>query len=152
MAVYFIQAGETGPVKIGIADDVAERLRALQTAHWELLHVRHVFDGGAAKERAFHERYKAHRLRGEWFDAAILVSVEDIDAALGEQRPCNQLGEYLSANSITVARFGAMIGVEGASVARYATGQRIPRRAIMQRIMAVTNGAVDPSTFYPGNR
>lgn len=29
MAVYFIRAGESGPVKIGKADSVADRLKAL---------------------------------------------------------------------------------------------------------------------------
>lgn len=37
MSVYFIRAGDGGPVKIGLADDVPHRLRELQIGnHVEL--------------------------------------------------------------------------------------------------------------------
>jgi hypothetical protein len=67
MPVYFIRAGEDGPVKIGIADDVADRMRNLQCGnHLELTLLRTI-DGGRPEELALHRRYEHLRSRGEWF-------------------------------------------------------------------------------------
>lgn len=67
--VYFIQHGETGPVKIGwTADDPWGRLGALQTGnpvHLRLLGV--MFDADPEVEECLHEELAADRLRGEWF-------------------------------------------------------------------------------------
>lgn len=65
--VYFIQCGEGGPIKIGIARDPAKRLAGLQTGHFERLQLRALTTGGAKQERAYHDRFAAHRLHGEWF-------------------------------------------------------------------------------------
>jgi hypothetical protein len=65
--VYFVQVGEAGAIKIGIARDPASRLASLQTGHHEDLHIRALTHGGAEQERAYHEQFAAHRLRGEWF-------------------------------------------------------------------------------------
>lgn len=67
MPVYFIRAGMSGPVKIGVADDVSERVAALQTAHYERLTIIRTVAGGPETERAFHDRYSRQRIRGEWF-------------------------------------------------------------------------------------
>lgn len=65
--VYFIQCGESGPIKIGIAKDPASRLSGLQTGHHETLHLRAITEGGAEKEKAYHAQFAAHHARGEWF-------------------------------------------------------------------------------------
>lgn len=80
--VYFIQAGDSGPVKIGRSDDAGKRLAALQTAHYEELHLRLVCRindskntedsarfGRALSERALHTIFSQHHIRGEWFHA-----------------------------------------------------------------------------------
>lgn len=67
MSVYFIRCGEDGPVKIGIASDVEARRTALQTAHFEELHVLRSVDGTHRHERWLHDRYAANHIRGEWF-------------------------------------------------------------------------------------
>jgi hypothetical protein len=38
-AVYFIQPVEGGPIKIGWANDVDERLKKLQSGHWLRLRI-----------------------------------------------------------------------------------------------------------------
>lgn len=65
--VYFIQCGEGGAIKIGIAVDPAARLRSLQTAHHERLSILVTTKGGQPAEQAYHKRFAAHRLHGEWF-------------------------------------------------------------------------------------
>ena len=66
--VYIIQAGISGPVKIGLAADVEMRLAALQTANYEELRVIKVFQGGGEDlEFYLHRKFKNLRIRGEWF-------------------------------------------------------------------------------------
>lgn len=67
MPIYFIRAGEDGPVKIGWAVDPKQRLAALQTAHHEKLLILRVIDGEQAEEQELHRRFSQHRIRGEWF-------------------------------------------------------------------------------------
>lgn len=65
-SVYFIGSND-GPVKIGIAANPQARLSNLQTGHHEKLRIFAICDGGAEQEKAYHKRFAAHRLSGEWF-------------------------------------------------------------------------------------
>lgn len=65
--VYFVQCGDSGPVKIGVAKDPAARLATLQTGHFETLHIRAITVGGLTQERIYHDTFRAHHQRGEWF-------------------------------------------------------------------------------------
>lgn len=67
MAVYMIQAGENGPVKIGVTGNVWNRFMALQTDHYVDLSILRVFEGDEVQERLFHNRFAPWRIRGEWF-------------------------------------------------------------------------------------
>jgi excisionase family DNA binding protein len=67
--VYFIQAEGGGPVKIGKADDVDERLRALQFSCPYRLVVLGKLPGGRRLEARLHKQFSACRLHGEWFAA-----------------------------------------------------------------------------------
>ena len=59
------------------------------------------------------------------------------------------LKAYLSAQGFTYEAFANRIGVANASVVwRYANGLRMPRTAVMHRIVKETGGAVQPSDFY----
>jgi hypothetical protein len=65
--VYFIQAVDGGPIKIGHAVNPIARLRELQTAHHKELRILAVMDGGIAKEKEIHDIFADSRVRGEWF-------------------------------------------------------------------------------------
>ena len=65
--IYFIQAGQNGPIKIGVSDKPQERLEALQTAHYEELELLGVIGGGEDKEKEIHLRFSQYRMMGEWF-------------------------------------------------------------------------------------
>lgn len=86
--LYFIQAGENGPVKIGVAKDTAERLRTLQQGNVETLHLRAARYLPNLFERLLHERFAADRIRGEWFapSLGVLATMEEYarEAALDE--------------------------------------------------------------------
>jgi len=69
--IYFIQAGENGPIKIGKSDDPERRLAQLQTAHYEelkILWVEYETPGPIKdEERQLHLSYEDDNIRGEWF-------------------------------------------------------------------------------------
>lgn len=68
--VYFIQCVAGGPIKIGTAQDVDNRLKAIQACCPYPLRVLHVIQGASqAVEAKLHKRFAALRLHGEWFDA-----------------------------------------------------------------------------------
>lgn len=67
-SVYFIQAIDGGPVKIGHAASIASRLKSLQTGSPVLLRVLATIPGaGQAGEAALHKRFVRSRSHGEWF-------------------------------------------------------------------------------------
>lgn len=70
--VYFVQQGESGPVKIGLANDPLRRMAELQTGNPEELSLRHVVPGKRADEAKLHHRFREARIRGEWFGLAYL--------------------------------------------------------------------------------
>jgi hypothetical protein len=78
--VYFIQSGDNGSIKIGIALNPQNRLRTIQTSHPEKLHIRALTHGGIEQERDYHQRFADHRLHGEWFrpHPDILAEIESL--------------------------------------------------------------------------
>lgn len=69
--IYFIQAGEDGPIKIGYTLGTANfkhRFRMLQTGNHEKLRLRALVEGGPEIEICLHQRFEHHRYRGEWFN------------------------------------------------------------------------------------
>jgi len=67
--VYFIQSGDSGPIKIGVAYNVKQRIAGLQTANPNKLNLlATIKNKNALKvESDLHEKFKEHRLQGEWF-------------------------------------------------------------------------------------
>jgi hypothetical protein len=66
--VYFIQAGENGPVKIGYTYEPEKRLIAMR-----------VVPGNRYGERRLHQHFAHLRIRGEWFsfsEEMLTVAVE----------------------------------------------------------------------------
>lgn len=78
ISLYAIQAGEDGPVKIGLARKPWERLAALQTANPVRLRGIAAWSGSVDQEKALHELFAADRLEGEWFKpSAELLALVD---------------------------------------------------------------------------
>jgi hypothetical protein len=77
--VYFIQAGENGPVKIGYTYEPEKRLIAMQGNHYEMLRILRVVPGNRYGERRLHQHFAHLRIRGEWFsfsEEMLTVAVE----------------------------------------------------------------------------
>ena len=79
MPVYFIQAGEGGPIKIGHAANVRRRVAGLRTACPTEILARGYIAGDEQTERALHRQFNDDRVRGEWFrpSAALLAVVAE---------------------------------------------------------------------------
>lgn len=78
--VYFIQADESGPIKIGFTTgDPRHRLSALQAGNPAALKLLGAIKGSSAREREFHTTFAEWRLQGEWFQShpAVLAGIEE---------------------------------------------------------------------------
>lgn len=80
MSIYFVQAGEDGPIKIGLASNVVSRVAALQTGCAQKLILLLQCKGDRDLEKSLHQKFAAHRLHGEWFrpDAEIVSEIDAI--------------------------------------------------------------------------
>ena len=83
--VYFIGIEPDGPIKIGKAINVQERLGTLQVAMPMPLALLATADGGRAREREYHARFEAHRIRGEWFERGPEIVAEIARLCSAEQ-------------------------------------------------------------------
>lgn len=82
--IYFVQDGDDGPIKIGLAANVVRRLDQLVSATHRELVLRAVILGDARLERELHARFAADRIRGEWYhpSEAILEYVNSVPDTL----------------------------------------------------------------------
>jgi len=87
--VYFIQADEDGPIKIGFtAGDPQSRLAQLQTGNPVALKLLGAIRGDTAKERELHAALAEWRLQGEWFKPHATV-LDTVRQALQEAHDPN---------------------------------------------------------------
>ena len=88
--VYFIQADENGPIKIGFTSgDPQRRLNQLQTAHPAALRLIGAIKGTTAQERELHKRLSEWRLKGEWFEPHPSVMAVVQETLAGADDPHN---------------------------------------------------------------
>lgn len=67
MAIYFIQCGDGGAVKIGYARNPYDRIDTLQIGSPVALSILKITEGSLRDELRFHARFADHRVRGEWY-------------------------------------------------------------------------------------
>lgn len=148
MPTYIIQAGPTGPVKIGRADDPESRLVTLQTGHPDELRIIRLVDTAFDSEGAFHEEFAHLRLRGEWFrfhpDMMTFVPPEPIFeppveeiVRRAKQRALTEAGELLHAIWAPFAsietrgrfhrRIGKMLDVKPRRIRALMSGEKLVR-------------------------
>lgn len=65
--IYFVQAGDGGLIKIGIADNVVRRMTTIQSMCPQRLRLLATMPGSMQDEEALHNRFLQDRLHGEWF-------------------------------------------------------------------------------------
>lgn len=65
--VYFVEAGDSGKVKIGTSMHMRKRIHELQGGSHEPLRLLLSIEGGHSVESEVHKLYKAERIGREWF-------------------------------------------------------------------------------------
>lgn len=152
MAVYLIRRGECGPVKIGKAIDPKGRMADLQVGSPERLIMLRAIEGYGPEEAALHERFASLQISREWFDyhddMLGEIGFKDIEPSVRVKTPRHPLHAYLIANAIHPLDFAKQISVTGTALYRYMAADRIPRRAILERIVQATKGAVQANDFF----
>lgn len=94
--VYFIACHETGRIKIGYTGgNPFKRLKALQTGCSTELALIAMQPGTQETERNLHERFGAHCVRGEWFEAHPALSAYVIDVCWAMSEITLRLGRKL---------------------------------------------------------
>jgi hypothetical protein len=85
--VYFV-GWSGGPVKIGVARDVRQRLCDLQAACPYKLEVWAAVAGSYGLERDYHMRFATYRLHGEWFERVpeILAEIDRLNGPRSSAR------------------------------------------------------------------
>ena len=73
--VYFVQA-ENGLIKIGSTNYIEDRMKSLSSQSPLGLTLLATVRGDRAKEFAYHLRFAAHRLHGEWFQRCPEIEAE----------------------------------------------------------------------------
>jgi antitoxin (DNA-binding transcriptional repressor) of toxin-antitoxin stability system len=68
--LYAIQAGDDGPIKIGVTNSPSARLATLQQGNAEELHGLAAWRGLVLEEKQLHAEFDHVRIRGEWFRPA----------------------------------------------------------------------------------
>ncbi len=121
MAVYFIQAGEGGPVKIGTANDVSHRLAELQAGSAQLLSIIRTIDGGRPLEGWLHRHFSHARIRSEWFAfSADMLTISP---------PCVvSSGAPLDTFWLQIDRLAAELGVPAATRKKWRQRKAVPGR------------------------
>lgn len=66
--IYAVQAGDGGPVKIGVSKSPEERMRSLQIGCGETLRLLGKAPGSPKGEKLIHAMFAEHRRHGEWFE------------------------------------------------------------------------------------
>ena len=87
--IYFIQAGENKPIKIGWTNSIAGRYKHLQAANYEKLIILHLFEGNKQVETMLHHKARKYHIRGEWFNREILRDKQIIDI-ISNSKPIKQ--------------------------------------------------------------
>jgi hypothetical protein len=110
MAVYFIRAGEDGPIKIGFADDAATRLRELQTGNHLDLRIVATREGGRTQEALLHDYLDEDCIRGEWFRPTervlAVVGGAEVPSPPEQQARAPHLLDHLGGNSFICRTLG----------------------------------------------
>lgn len=73
--VYFI-GGDSGAVKIGVSIAPVERATNLSLCSPIPLRILAKIEGERFEEKAYHQRFSAHRLHGEWFERCPEIEAE----------------------------------------------------------------------------
>lgn len=154
MPVYFIRAGDDGPIKIGVGGDPVTRMANLQIGHHEPLTLLATLAGDAETEAEVHEAFARHRLRGEWFEPApalLAFIAEHAQPFVGPApKSTNEIAGIRHELRMNQSEFAALLEVHQSQVSRWERGEDVDIRTLYAcrwlRHIHVTGAPVGAST------
>jgi hypothetical protein len=152
--VYFFQAGEGGPIKIGVtAGSVTRRRDNLQIGAAEEIRSLGSYSGDRAAEAALHQRFAASRVRGEWFkptDELLGLIAELAEPEAGRRVRVTHdhpIAKWRRDNCVTLNELAGRVGISNAALSRYETGKRKPTPKHLQPLYKATG--IPPRELRP---
>ncbi len=158
--IYFLQA-ESGPIKIGIANNFPNRLKAINTHNHEKLTPIYIFESAkdiaGRLEKALHKYFKDYRIKGEWFwnHKVVLTAIEQFKKNnildLIKLEPINEIkknclyGTPLHKIPRTLAE---KIGCHPTYIDKINAGKALPSPKLCKRIIAEMQEQGEKITFF----
>lgn len=149
MPVYFIRAGEDGPIKIGHGSNPAARLSGCQIGNHLPLRLLATMPGAEAEEQELHKRFAAHRIRGEWFApvGALLDFIAEHGTPVSAPEPPPN-ATPLERAILTVGSATALGRILGITCHAIAQWKRVPAVHVL-KIERATDGKVSRHELRP---
>lgn len=161
MPLYLFHAPTLSLCKIGFANNIERRFKAVQTSCPAPLAIIAKRDGGRWDEAILHQELSGHRAHGEWFFFSDEVEkifrnfsfgVGLVDCKL-QHSPrsygSNTLARWMSREQLTDSNLAHQLGVNHTSVMRWRRGLFPPDWKSLVALAEITNGAVMPNDFLP---
>lgn len=130
--VYFAQAGTDGPIKIGFSKSFKQRIASIEASTFEPIRILAVVNGGINRERALHRRFRADRIKSEWFrpSTALMAYIETLEPYVGtppmQPRAPTTLQQWREAMGWTRKRAAAHLKVSERTIENWEYGHRTP--------------------------
>jgi hypothetical protein len=158
--VYFIRAGDIGPIKIGMSRNVESRLAKMQTDTPMLLKLLGCIPGGKTEEHNLHLRLSAYRVSGEWFrpDPVVIAAVERELASHGTTDylfprapfvPKSPLQAWRMKSRLSLNEFAKLAETNAATISRVENNLVYGTVALHFAIFRATNGEITPNDLAP---
>jgi hypothetical protein len=137
VAVYFIRAGENGPVKIGHGNVPEQRLDAMQTGNHEILRIIRLMPGSMRIEALVHARFAPLKIRGEWYQYSDEMLTFSLDPKKVDV-PLHPIKARIVQMGMTAFELSVATSVSKSAISKILRGGRTPSPHLCKRISAVT--------------
>jgi hypothetical protein len=163
--IYMIQAGENGPVKIGVTDNLESRLCKMQVDNAAPLKVLRLLAGGFAQEAELHIRFSDINIRGEWFSFSRLMlgnlEMEDIPFTAPATEPIEFIRESQERIPVSIlieraggcALIGRSMGMSHSAVLGWRITDTVPvlRVRALSKMARVSAHLIRPDIYTPSD-
>lgn len=140
MAVYFARVGTDGPVKIGHSRNTYLRLRHLQNAHVETVHLIREVSGGRITEKHFHQFFAPQHIIREWFHFSPEMLTAEAPGDYASERP-RKTAPPRSPRPLAIGVVAAIRGLD-AHGSRGTQAQLAERLGLTRAAISLWKGAI----------
>lgn len=158
--IYFIQAQDNGPIKIGFTgDNPRKRMVKIQSDCPWPVQLLGAIEGTVSQEKQIHLVLARYKTQGEWFEphphvvAAVNLALEcgvlapDDDAI--DFDGMNKLRAYRLSKKLSQSDLAASVGVKKSAISRIEKGKRVPSMGLVARIVEISDGELSANDFIP---